>query len=1736
MHTKGAESQPESNVDYDLFDPEKQTDAKLLSMKQWLFNAAKPFVSKDFFSSVTAGGLVMASFLHVFSLMLTAYFPDNYDEDRVLSTIYCFRVITSVRVLGSQVLYYFCVCGAFAVVLLLTGNALFSCIFHRTAHVASLLPALYWAGFLPVTELLVSVWQCNSAGQHYLITQVTCWSSFHVIVIAIDSVMMFFWVCIQVLAVIMLNYSQHYKHDPFSHYPWNFEGAYSVARVLFVINVRFWKSQPTQLILSIFLILYLCSLMWRTYPYYNSRVSFAFAAGTGCVAVGTVASVIHLLDFNDTVDFSSIAKFACICSLIMTFFLLWSQKRWYYQLLISKDLKTIVEMDAKIHILLNVMTEDATYIRSQEILLQTYSLEPSIEKKKEEEATAVEREKTVFSRVSDALQIFRGSVHEGSLLSLNNAVCTRAIGAKAVALELVKSYETDKLYYGNSVPFLYQMSGVYMYLVKNMHLAYATLLEAETLEPGVVMEFVIHMRKLELLGTINVQQAKHAKQFGYSKFEQVIQFESEYENLQQKMALHTNTRTEFWNTLRSNPSLNKLHSLGLEMIKQKHAVRNSWDKLRAIYALHIPLLRIYRSYHRKIIGDKEEAAALQRQIQYAVMEKANKMFSLGGMFSDKAATIIISSDSKIMRASKSAESIFLCDQKQLCGHYVSVLMPPLIGHRHQKLMETYYKTAVARANGGHFPTFGMDRDGYLIPLQLVKKQFYSLRMGMIYIGAIDTVPLTDDEQFIIMDSEGLVGGMTRQIAKRLKLSPTVVSDKKLNIKRLCVGPDTREIHTIEGEVVLRFHVNCADTLTFRSRHVIDASHAPSTESSRKNSNEAVQSTSGSDRQTGRADSLGVVAARKLPKLDKFRLTQFIAKCVITTTEYANGLIVKTIKVGKAVDSADTKRKRVVIEKQMIQYVATIFKAIRRFRALAARAKRCRLSSPHPAPRMPSSKVSCDVLLKLPTSRGSGRLKIVSSRAASPEDDKGGIAGDSPSAKKQSDTSRTATDLNESSKFLILHSSDKLLVKTKSIRQEKAAMENKEPDQHPEELTKEEKHPPSSCQEKTLKGISEIRKRHIDDFYPYAIKCHRTITLFFMLIVLAILGIRMGVSIWFNTKIVQFAPLMVENGERVSQVGNIGLSAEMLAQLYPSDYLGGLVPINTTVRENSFDYSAILAYKAADEIVAGYKDFSFIQIKHGITSLSSSQNSINKDASKQGSAFYAAVNSPEVQLHYTMNNKSFISTATMETSVQIYIATAQTMIDEMQKGTYSTDSYFADMIQKNGMSYFSVDLHATLEFIVAEASRQISLHESYSFGTLMAMIGVYALYFLVLIPFLIFTSRDLEAMLLLFLEIPRQAIHEEREKTLKFLKKLYREGRMKHKELEVDNEMLIVNNAAPEGEEGEAEDKGADEEELNKDRENSESEEEDRTEKEKRPGGKHKKGRRKKQYLRYESNVWKVLILFGLISCCGIAIYYALDALSKSSAKIAAFKIIELRHLSRNQYANTYYIPYLYTYILTNKTGVCGSSTCSDYLPQFFPFRLNELNTMLLIHKGNLSLLDDSYQQLYSNIMEGNPCTTTAMGQVINCSTLMGGVFASGAFEANIRLADTSMSVFEDFESTNGTVSDIIKFANDERLIQMEVLIQLLLTPALRLMMSYLKDTLSGELSTGILTTVLLMSVFVVVFVLSTVCWILWLMNFMRRTIFDTKSLLSDLPDDVILHNDAIYNYLTTASASIGYTS
>jgi PAS domain S-box-containing protein len=139
------------------------------------------------------------------------------------------------------------------------------------------------------------------------------------------------------------------------------------------------------------------------------------------------------------------------------------------------------------------------------------------------------------------------------------------------------------------------------------------------------------------------------------------------------------------------------------------------------------------------------------------------------MFADDTAIVVISgnkdSQAKIMKTNNGITKLFGYNTFEVHGHEVNILMPPIIGVKHNYFLEQFFKTGREKVINSDLETFAMLRVGHIFSITLIAKPVPSLRNDIQYIGLIK--PTNKDYDFILTDQYGRIDSISKGITSML---------------------------------------------------------------------------------------------------------------------------------------------------------------------------------------------------------------------------------------------------------------------------------------------------------------------------------------------------------------------------------------------------------------------------------------------------------------------------------------------------------------------------------------------------------------------------------------------------------------------------------------------------------------------------------------------------------------------------------------------------------------------------------------------------------------------------------------------------------------------------------------------------------------------------------------------------------------------------------------------------------
>jgi PAS domain S-box-containing protein len=153
------------------------------------------------------------------------------------------------------------------------------------------------------------------------------------------------------------------------------------------------------------------------------------------------------------------------------------------------------------------------------------------------------------------------------------------------------------------------------------------------------------------------------------------------------------------------------------------------------------------------------------------------------MFAEDTAIVVVSgnkdSQAKIMKTNNGITKLFGYNTFEVHGHEVNILMPPIIGVKHNYFLDSFFKTGRERIINSEVSSFAMLRAGHIFAISLIVKPVPSLKNDIQYIGLIK--PTGKDYDYILTDQYGRIDSISKGITSILQLQPTFFKENEIFI-------------------------------------------------------------------------------------------------------------------------------------------------------------------------------------------------------------------------------------------------------------------------------------------------------------------------------------------------------------------------------------------------------------------------------------------------------------------------------------------------------------------------------------------------------------------------------------------------------------------------------------------------------------------------------------------------------------------------------------------------------------------------------------------------------------------------------------------------------------------------------------------------------------------------------------------------------------------------------------------
>ncbi len=1607
-----------------------------------------PFVQKVGNSAPVAVTLVIFSLLQFLSLIIAPVSDQHtfYEKIRLLRL---FPMVhdTSVSILYFAVLYLTAtlVLAYFAVTIV----AHFSPEGQAAHLVSGLTPHVHWVALVPVTETLLSIWDCPG------ITAIgTCWAGTHTVHLWIIGAVTLVWTVLVFMLTIASAVTRPFHNDPLAHYPWYFEILYTVSRILLVIRIlpsfESVRSGAADIIIDVIVAAYMVSLMWTTFPYYRPAVSWTFSAsslGVSAILLYHAGCSVAYLVTSPAVRPSEtgIMCFLAVLAFAVIFPLRSSRTRRLLARPVSAS-ESAEELDLRIHLLImgTAMRVHRTdlpgwFVRAQLELV-------SVGHTPEGGADSASRNKDESH-----------TTKEGEEKRNLNATVKRLV-------------EGGRKRRSNADPgFVVQSAWTYLYLFRNVYLATRRIVEAEEECPGLLLQLSIYCLKLHLQHQIEKDNEMREKK-GCGNFYRVLEYELGYKRFCELLEKSASARLSFWRNLMEQPDLNVLYALGLGMIEHGQALAAEWDGLSRIYPDHYQSLSVYSKYLHSILGQIGESEILQARLERAEAKQVRNEVSYRRAFSTDSANFIVrylgKNTAKILRASINAKALFGYSQHTLAGKDLSVLMPKIIGSRHSMFMKENLLGRRRTSSPVHdtvekneeekerfsYPTFCLHREGYIFPVRMSCQKIYSPRFGLLYAGNVQRDPATEGCTYIITNEKGRIAGISKELGEGLNITPMMIAEEEITVQQYCAELENVDLYSLEDTRRLCFST------------------------AQKSAGELAA-------EVDKAASL-----QNLLKMEKVQSdvcvrgeagTSIVAKCVISTMSYPTaGFTLKVFKfplLGQYDIRSSAVNDNFAKKSSMISYEML-----------------------KPGPAEPNEWAGKQNAV------GTAAMFLVKS-----------IANVSTFYKPQQSAAPALAPVpvtgTESEAYATTHggmlagptraSSNRLALVTKAAEQLTPATEAD-----------------STNSSRLKQKVGFLRKQRYEEFYPTSVRRLKYAIAIFSLLIVCCFCARLYVAFVLNDRFKTFSPLMLTSAKRVASAGRIVESVRELT-LYYSYVTNTSKPLMDDAAHYSFFNFASLLPAAHAKNVGSYKDYLMQQILTEVDNLIWEMNYIQDLLVDFSSENVALVEPTLLALTYLASSNSSSKTVKYyESMYSAYYTVASEALTYVAAINQSDSSGLYSI--RNTTSYYLITnllgvLIETSKYardgIVAEYNTVDNTLDNATNSLLIAVIVILGVFMMVMIPFLLLVHREQSTMLVLLTKIPKADLKDQIGNTVEFLR--YYSEVVSRTNVDtaddVESQTQEENESLNGGEAADGEGKiDVQQEQEQHDKATTHS--------------------KQSKYIPRKHKAWRIFVVFVLLSGGILMIYWWYNYTASHLASTIMLQLNEMYVLTRGMYFVRYHVTNFYHYFYTNRTGLCSSQPCVTYMSVRIAGRLDELTSLLVSHIANKGKLTTTYNQLFSDLVEGNPCTSSSTDyfrSISGCSTLLGGIFAKGAHAAGIDFLVREKAMKSDFEAVPRSSSEISAFINDPRIMELEILGETFLLPAYRILCEQIvadAKTSTGDNSTQALAYFLAMILFMLVVGAAGGGWIL---RHLRLSIYDTKSMLSNLPADLILNNTSISHFL-----------
>jgi len=735
------------------------------------------------FSTGFCSGYLIISFCQIFSIVLDSSFgfPDlgafSYPVTAFTFSVGIFEIVLT----SNSSNWFYITIGIFSayiMILLILFITLFCSKGYKkflTKLTGYFGTTLYWVLFIPMSKTFLSVIDCQSSDSLQFNSNISCYSTAHIIWLCVIILPMVLLVILALLFALYCNETNPYFVDnSLSRFDWWFECLYWFYRIVIIsMSVAIPKGivRNSIVIYTIFIMSLHFSWLYHTsYPYYSKTIAIVF--GICCYSVVWISIILVMKEI-----ISEYAKYTYGGDAILIYAGIF---------LISKV--TINAYNNKVYYA--ILNQSQNLIKTEEdfniFIRSLISIGLNHKKRTHFENTTIEG--YLFTHTSsctkpdcplnfDNMKKAEKTVDEHFLVrELIKKAYEHALEFSG-AEQIIQIENINRFWPKNLLNYIYFL----MHKIGNLHAAAVQLARLELSKPSVSIHSAISRIKANLR---DLHEQRNAKKLVGSKDKEysidprlLLEYEAKFSCFKDKMFKIAESYRETWTQLLSPfPDLNIVEKNLYGGVADNNATQQIKAELYKLHPQYEKTNKFFSMYLADVLGQEELAEDyLNRQ-----KTKSNNEI----IFAPNTVTIVISALPEtlgnIIKASNGVSKLFEYSHNEIQGKNVGILMSQVVGDLHNDFMRHYLETGKRKIIDHFSDEIACDKQQFLFQIKLLVREYYDLLYGPIFVGLLSAY---QPQSLILTDSFGTILGFSKKALRELgsRFSPLFVKEYTVKI-------------------------------------------------------------------------------------------------------------------------------------------------------------------------------------------------------------------------------------------------------------------------------------------------------------------------------------------------------------------------------------------------------------------------------------------------------------------------------------------------------------------------------------------------------------------------------------------------------------------------------------------------------------------------------------------------------------------------------------------------------------------------------------------------------------------------------------------------------------------------------------------------------------------------------------------------------------------------------------------